>query len=160
MGQQSILYGMIAGPGDGPKLTPLKLHNQCVIESLPTDDEWPWLTRAMFAFPAPWPQGTYQEQVIHFGLSIKDFLWTQSNQTTEPTLPHRGLYEGVTKWILKLESLLRQMYWYSAQVHIYTEIELNHVYRYVPSTDCLDLMMSDAPKPIDVWEMSHSWDVE
>ena len=34
--------------------------------------DWPWVVRGIFALPAPYPQGTYRRQVIHFGLSIKD----------------------------------------------------------------------------------------
>lgn len=157
MGHQSILFGMIEGPGDGPKMTALKVHNQSVIESLPTDDEWPWLTRAMFALPAPWPQGTYREQVIHFGLSIKDFPGSKPEHGSNAPFSDSVGCEGVDGWIGKFEDLLSRMYWFRARVHVSTEFEMEHGYLYTPSPGCVDLMLSDSPEPIDEWELSHSW---
>jgi hypothetical protein len=72
MGHQVIIYGMIECPAAGDHLRPLKKHNETVISGLPAEDQWPWLTRSMFALPGNWPQGTYLEQIIHFGLSMKD----------------------------------------------------------------------------------------
>lgn len=53
--------------------------------------------------PVEWPQGTYQSHIIHFGASFKD----------EPGAG--GFWDT---WLNKFESLLKQLYWDSATLHL------------------------------------------
>lgn len=73
MGHEVIIYGAIVGPAlSGERFRTLQARNKAVINRLPAEDQWPWLTRGNFALPGAWPQGTYRQQIIHFGLTMKD----------------------------------------------------------------------------------------
>ncbi len=155
MGHQVVIYGMIEGPAAGDRSRALKEHNETAIERLPAEDEWPWLTRSMFALPGGWPQGTYREQIIHFGLSMKD----------DPPLCPRSEYDPakgwprtdrqcVYGWIDKFEHLLRQLFWFGASVHITTDFEPDRVFYYTPTKAAFDKMIADNPRAIDEWELT------
>lgn len=108
MGHEAIVYGQILGTGwrHGERFTWTHDLNRDALAAVPVDDSWPWVVRDIFALPAPYPQGTYRRQVIHFGLSIKD----------EPF--DRGIWDV---WLGKFERVLRTMYWCSAAAHVATE---------------------------------------
>ena len=144
VGHEVIVYGCIQGAqGRREKdLDPLQLWNAPVIAELPEEGEWPWLVRGMFALPAPWPQGTYQSQLIHFGASLKD----------EPG--DRAVWE---QWLQKFEALLRNLYWFSAVVHLETEFEPDRVYRWTPSAAAMQRLYVDSPQC--VWEWNRSMHV-
>ena len=138
MGHEVTLYGMIDGATyrSGEEFRLRQDRNRAVIEALPLEDEWPWLTRQLFALPGAWPQGTYQGQVIHFGLSMKD----------DP-----GDQDRLEPWLLKFEQLLSRMFWFWACVHIMTEFEPELRFEWTPTESSLNIMCSDAPQPITGW---------
>lgn len=86
-------------------------HNQRALLALPSADGWPFLCREMFSVPgADVFSGTFQTQVIHFGMSYRavEYEWEQ--------------------WVKKFESLLRNMYWANAVVHLETELAGHHTF--------------------------------
>ena len=113
MDTESIVYGCI-------KYLPLGseeerkhgcMHNRKVLRDLPSADGWPFLCREMFSVPGDDVfSGTYQTQVIHFGMSYRavEYEWEQ--------------------WVNKFESLLRDMYWANAIVHLETELAGRHTF--------------------------------
>ena len=141
MGHEVIIYGCIEGAPwrSGDEYRRLQEWNATVITELPSEDEWPWLVRGMFSVPGPWPEGTYQTQVIHFGASLKD----------EPG--DRSCWEV---WLGKFEALLRRLCWYSAAVHLETEFEPHRFFRWLPTGPAVDRMVAEAPKCIDEWVRS------
>ena len=74
MAHEAIIYGRIIGASwrVGERFAWTHELNRAALATIPEDDVWPWLVRGIFAPPAPYPQGTFRRQVIHFGLSIKD----------------------------------------------------------------------------------------
>ena len=74
VGHEAIISGRIVGASwrVGERFTWTHDLNREALAAVPEDDDWPWVVRGIFAFPAPYPEGTYRRQVIHFGLSIKD----------------------------------------------------------------------------------------
>ncbi len=111
MDQESIVYGCIK---DAAYLHDESTHRQVnrkALLNLPAANEWPLISREMFAVPALAPtSGQYQTEVLHFGASYKaiEYEWEQ--------------------WIADFESLLRNMYWVSATVHLETELSGTHTF--------------------------------
>lgn len=113
MDSESIVYGCIKHLpfGDLVQRKASCVHNRRAIRHLPQADEWPFLCREMFSVPGDdLMGGTYQTQVIHFGMSY---------QAVEYEWEH---------WIRKFEALLKQMYWVSAVVHLETELSGHHTF--------------------------------
>jgi hypothetical protein len=141
MGHEANLYGRIlAGDGVGgtrlQHVQRLQERNCAVINSLPLEDEWPWLIRQMFTMPVRWPYGIYRTQVISFGESLKD----------EPN--NRACWDI---WLGKFEMLLRRLHWWSAVVHLTTDFEGERTFRWEASEDAIARMFVDDPRPIDQW---------
>jgi len=160
MGHELIIYGIIEGATAGPNdFTLLHRRNETVINALPETDDWPWLTRAMFQLPGERPQGTYHTQIIHFGLSMKDGAPPNRQKGYvdgyDPIHNWRNpVRDSITGWMEKFESLLRQMYWYGADVHVYSDFEPNRRFSYVLSDTALKAMGDPHRKPIDDWHLS------
>lgn len=136
MGSESIIYGKIEGAAwrseDGQKLH--RLNRFILDEVLPVTDDWPFLTRSMFSIPGENShEGTYRTQVIHFGASIKD------------------AQEEWNTWLLKFETLLSRLYWFSAVVHLESEVGGNHRYEWVVTPDQIDRLLLDPPLPVANW---------
>ncbi|TBU81933.1 hypothetical protein DNK06_05280 [Pseudomonas daroniae] len=114
MESESIVYGSIRDwPSDSPSESRLRrLLNQQVLEALPAGDAWPFLGREMFSCCQRPGGGLYQTQVIHFGASY---------QTIE--------YEWKL-WVAEFEGLLKRLYWASAVVHLETELNGTHTFRW------------------------------
>ncbi|OLU34305.1 hypothetical protein BVH03_02510 [Pseudomonas sp. PA15(2017)] len=114
MVSESIVYGNIRDwPSDSPSESRLRrLLNRQVLDALPTGDAWPFLGREMFACCQQPGSGLYQTQVIHFGASY---------QTIE--------YEWKL-WVAEFEALLKRLYWASAVVHLETELNGTHTFRW------------------------------
>lgn len=106
MGHESTVYGIILGESDGPpEWERLPQLNRQVIESLPTEDEWPFLTRPMFAIAGPSVrEGCYRSQPIHFGATFKSLEWEWH------------------EWLPKFEALLARLFWYDSYLHLRTEL--------------------------------------
>ncbi len=111
MDQESIVYGCIKDIATGANLA-ARLHaNRAAMLSLPSADEWPFISQEMFAIPQlESPNANYQTEVMHFGASYKavEYEWDQ--------------------WINQFEALLSQMYWVSATVHLETELSGTHTF--------------------------------
>ncbi|WP_339488060.1 hypothetical protein [Pseudomonas sp. EL_65y_Pfl2_R95] len=114
MESESIVYGCIRDwPSDSALESRLRRQiNRQVLSELPAGDCWPLLGREMFSScPAP-SDGVYQTQVIHFGASYKsvEYEWNL--------------------WIEQFETLLKRLYWASAVVHLETELNGTHTFRW------------------------------
>lgn len=111
---ESIVYGCIRDfPADNPLESRMRrAHNRVVLDSLPGDHSWTFLGRTMFSSCEQLGSGIYQTQVIHFGASY---------QTVE--------YEW-SLWVAEFEALLKRLYWASAVVHLETELNGRHTFRW------------------------------
>ncbi|MBU2707080.1 hypothetical protein KCM76_13880 [Zooshikella marina] len=121
MDRESIVYGCIKDLPSGSENEILKrrYHNLRVINSLPKHDEWPFLSRDLFAVSGVEPSyGTYLTQVIHFGASYRDVEgdWGQ--------------------WLQKFEAVLKKMYWVAATVHLETELTGFHTFSWFTNNSC------------------------
>lgn len=114
MEPESIVYGCIRDwPSDDPELRRLRREtNHGVLAELPAGELWPFLGREMFSFCDLPGAGLYQTQVIHFGASYGaiEYEWNL--------------------WIEAFEALLKRLYWASAVVHLETELNGMHTFRW------------------------------
>lgn len=114
MESESIVYGCIRDwPASNPLETRMRrVRNRRVLEALPSGDAWPLIGRQMFSFCEREAEGLYQTQVIHFGASYRavEYEWAL--------------------WVKGFESLLRQLWWSSAVVHLETELSGAHTFRW------------------------------
>ena len=110
MGMATILYGCITEYGVYNELQDkIKKHNDSVLKSLPDFDEWPPLTRQMFAttkdsdYKRTPPTYEYWGRTFHFGGHFKsiEYEWSE--------------------WKIKFETLLTKLVWKDAFVHFKTE---------------------------------------
>jgi hypothetical protein len=141
VGHEAIVYGRIVGASwrVGERFTWTHDLNRQALAAVPEGDDWPWVVRGIFALPAPYPQGTYRRQVIHFGLSIKD----------EPF--DRGIWDV---WLGKFERVLRGLYWWSAVAHIATDFEPPRLAEWVPTEAAMGRLYDDPPQPVGDWVRS------
>lgn len=160
MGHEVIIYGTIEGATfESSRYRLLQDRNATIIQTLPAEDDFPWLTRSMFALPGPNPQGTYRTQVIHFGLSLKDDPPRCPTELRDPVRgwpksERRAIYE----WLAKFEQLLATLYWFAANVYFSTDFEpAMHVF-YLPTNDAIDSMICDEPEPIAKWNREIHFD--
>lgn len=139
MGHEVIMYGVIVGAthASGEGFRSLQSLNAKVIESLPHDDDHPWVDGRIFALPGPFPNGTYRLQAIHFGLTIKD----------EPN----NLETFMGTWLSKFEKVLRQLYWISAHLHVKGDFSCCK-YEWILTDDALNGLLEDPPKTPTQWE--------
>jgi hypothetical protein len=111
---ESIVYGCIRDwPSDDPEVRRLRREtNHGVLAELPAGELWPFLGREMFSFCDLPGAGLYQTQVIHFGASYGaiEYEWNL--------------------WIEAFEALLKRLYWASAVVHLETELNGMHTFRW------------------------------
>ena len=157
MGHELTIYGIIEGAtASSDDYRRFQRLNEEVIKQLPNDDEWPWLVRDMFQFPAMEPIGTYQTQIIHFGLSMKDGVPLENSDNYDPIKNWRNpCRDSITGWIEKFEKLLSKMYWIHAAVHVNTDFEPERKFSYIISRESIELMcQSDNPQPVTDWELS------
>ena len=114
MESESVVYGCIRdwpGPSSSDG-NAWRLHNRKVLLELPKEALWPFLGREMFSFCNEQEQGVYHTQVIHFGAT------------------YREIEQQWSQWVKRFESLLAQLYWCSAVVHLETELKGRHVFRW------------------------------
>lgn len=118
MSQESVVYGCIKDmllsdcPGE---VQEHRSRNREVLMSLPSVEEWPLISREMFALPTVFLSlDEAQTDVIHFGSSYKsvEYEWQS--------------------WIDMFEDMLKQMYWVSATVHLETEFNGVHTFSWEP----------------------------
>ncbi|MHA6493802.1 hypothetical protein ACX0MV_11230 [Pseudomonas borbori] len=114
MESESIVYGCIRDwPSESSAESRLRREiNEQVLATLPSGDAWAFLGREMFAFCQPPSDGLYQTQVIHFGASYQsvEYEWSL--------------------WVAQFEALLKRLYWTSAVVHLETELNGTHTFRW------------------------------
>jgi hypothetical protein len=139
MGHESVVYGAIIVPSwkdadPGRLLT----HNQTVIAALPESDDWPFLTRPMFAFSGISVRtGHYASFVIHFGATFKAVEWEWA------------------EWLAKFEHLLAHLFWYDAYLHLHTEGTVgDYEYHYGAEATTERFYKSEPPVPADHWTLS------
>lgn len=113
MESESIVYGCIRDwPGDSMERRMRRAANRRVLDSLPGSEAWPFLGREMFSRCEQSGAGLYQTQIIHFGASYQaiEYEWSL--------------------WVEQFEALLRRLYWASAVVHLETEVNGSHTFRW------------------------------
>ncbi len=114
MESESIVYGCIRDwPSDCPTQSRARREsNRQVLAQLPAGDGWSLLGQEMFACSEQPSDGLYQTQVIHFGASYRtvEYEWSL--------------------WIKQFEALLKRLYWASAVVHLETELNGMHTFRW------------------------------
>jgi hypothetical protein len=118
MEQESIVYGCIKDAAYDREEYQHRGANRRALLSLPAANEWPLISREMFSIPGNNSGSSqYQTEVMHFGASYKaiEYEWEQ--------------------WIADFESLLRNMYWVSATVHLETELSGTHTFTWNSLTD-------------------------
>ena len=111
---ESIVYGLIqdVAPAEEDRRERL-MHNRDVIARLPDHLGSPIIARDMFSLPAAESLGfSYMSQVIHFGAS------------------YRALEYEWDAWMNAFETVLRQLYWVNATVHLRTELAGNHAFHW------------------------------
>ena len=129
MESESIVYGCIR---DWPALDPeecrrRRASNLAALDALPSGEGWPFLGREMFSFCGEPEQGLYHTQIIHFGASYAavEYEWSL--------------------WVQHFEALLRRLYWSSAVVHLETELNGAHTFRWETDSGCQSPEQSDMP---------------
>ena len=114
MESESIVYGCIRDwPSESSAESRLRRQiNSQVLAELPSGDAWSFLGREMFAACLQPSAGLYQTQVIHFGASYRsvEYEWSL--------------------WVAQFEALLKRLYWTSAVVHLETELNGTHTFRW------------------------------
>lgn len=118
MDQESIVYGCIKDASYLGENSERKASNRSAMLSLPTADDWPFLSQEMFSIPQNNGfQGAYQTEVMHFGASYKavEYEWDQ--------------------WMQQFEALLSRMFWVSATVHLETELSGTHTFTWESEGD-------------------------
>ena len=113
--QESLVYGVIRYfPYSNNDVSELEHRtNQLAIQDLPTDyeDDTALIRREMFASTGKDIfSGSYQTRIIHFAASYRavEYEWEH--------------------WLSQFETLLKKMYWYSATVHLETELSGKHTF--------------------------------
>ena len=110
MGMRTTIYGYIEEMDfwKDPIRKQVRKHNFHVIRSLPEDDNWPPLSKGMFAISSnrknsPGPNIEYFSRIIHFGANLK------------------SVERDWQEWKAKFEILLINLYFLDAKVHFKTE---------------------------------------
>ncbi|MET0377825.1 MAG: hypothetical protein ABW049_02445 [Spongiibacteraceae bacterium] len=119
MSRESVVYGCIKDvvyTDDAGVAQERRETNRQVLAALPRAEDWPLISREMFAQPA--------------NAIVVDDLHTD-------VVPFGNSYKGVEyeweHWLGRFESILQKMFWVSATVHL--ETELNGVHTFTWNTD-------------------------
>ncbi|HHX35142.1 MAG TPA: hypothetical protein GX719_07725 [Gammaproteobacteria bacterium] len=113
MESESIVYGCIRdwSVADADEQRNRSLINLQAVQALPEADGWELFHRDLFGC-STLKNTAAQSQVIHFGSSYRSVE-----------------YEWAI-WVQQFESLLKRMYWASAVVHLETETNGTHTFRW------------------------------
>lgn len=119
MSGESVVYGCIKDvvyTDDAAIAQQRREVNRRVLASLPAAEDWPLISREMFAHPA--------------NAIVVDDLHTD-------VVPFGNSYRGVEyeweQWLRRFEAILQKMFWVSATVHLETEMSSVHTFTW--STD-------------------------
>lgn len=122
MSHESIVYGCIKDivySDDRADVQARREINRRVLQSLPSSEDWPLLSREMFAQPA--------------NAIVVDDLHTD-------VVPFGNSYKGVEyeweQWLQRFETVLQKMFWVSATVHLETELNGVHTFTWNAEGDC------------------------
>ena len=111
MQEESIVYGCIKDTAYGVNSVARISANREAMESLPSADGWPLLSREMFTSSSQLASVISQHtEIVHFGA------------------PYQGIEYEWQLWLEQFETLLRKMYWVSAYVHLETEMSGVHAF--------------------------------
>ncbi len=143
MSEEAILYGCIEGAWNWRDFT-LYIKNEEAIHALPELDQWPPLNRSMFGVPMKQvgsEAAFYRTQVIPFGTSMKNF----------------DVDIDWAPWQEKFEKLLRQMYWYKAHLHLYTEVQGEYECLWqVHDREIFQGFFLEDPPPVSKWSFKEN----
>ncbi len=146
MGMKDILYGYIreATPGraGGPEkillkeqlAKEIKEHNKSMIENLPIDDEWPFLSRPMFYHVPSGHLLDYKNPVIIFGGSFKDICYEWH------------------EWLPKFENLIGQLYWESIVITLDSETVGERKFSWSTKSEWFKKMCDGQLEKITEWD--------
>lgn len=113
MESESIVYGCIRdwSLADADEQRKRSMTNLQAIHALPEGDGWELFHRELFSYTS-FESLAPQSQIIHFGSSYRsiEYEWAM--------------------WMQQFENLLKQMYWSSAVVHLETETNGTHTFRW------------------------------
>ena len=143
------IYGCIVEYGLKAEMqSKIYAHNEKIIEQLPQGDEWPPLSRNMFAITDNYEGGPnldYMGRIIHFGGNFKSFTYEWK------------------EWKLKFEDLLTKLIWVEADVHV---TEFSETQAFTWTVDLLKWNFDDKEDLVPIkkehWisEGEHPWDFE
>lgn len=151
MGMRTTLYGYIEEMDfwKSPIKNKVKSHNHKVIGSLKNDDEWPPLSKEMFAITSNHnneiyrPNLEYSGRIIHFGANLKSVE-----------------YE-LKEWVIKYEKLLSELIWLESKVHFQTEYSELQTLTWRVDLNTYDIIHDQSfPIPINKshWNFESTWD--
>jgi len=136
MGMETVLVGYIAEcwlGGDENRTRLLRRSNRRILSALPEEDSWPPLTKGLFAWSDEGGmRGGYRGTIIHFGGRFK------------------SIETDWDEWLIKYESLLKQLYWESSTVFLDTEVSGQHRFDWYHSN--YDDFILSPPKLPTSWE--------
>jgi hypothetical protein len=119
----------------------ISAHNERVLGALPTEDDWPPLSRTMFGWsPSDASMINYRTRPIHFAASLKEVDW------------------DLRDWLDKFEALLKQMYWEKAYVQFDAAYIGEHQFTWHPTRDWVERLTSGTLEPITTWTFESTMD--
>lgn len=121
--------------GDADRRRLMLNSNRRVIRDLPAVDEYPSLSRAMFAITDGGERSStqYRGRVIHFGASYSQVV------------------RDFAMWRDKFENLLCRLYWDAAMVTVQTEYWGPYVFEWNAVTASRDGFIESPPRPVSEW---------
>ncbi len=89
-----------------------------------------------------------------FWLSIKDEPPLSPSDAYDPQhgWPKKDR-QSIYGWMAKFEKVLRNLYWYGANVHVSADFEPDRVFYYTPTEAAVDKMVAADPQTINEWEL-------
>ena len=108
MQEESVVYGCIKDSIYEQNVAHRLEVNRAAVQGLPLAEDWPLLSREMFAATVHASDINIHTEIVHFGAS------------------YCGIEYEWPVWMEQFEALLRKMYWVSVTVHLETEMSGVH----------------------------------
>ena len=122
---ESVVYGCIKNI-TSEELSQQRRSNRDAMQALPSAETWSLVNREMFSLTEPGAADlSLATEVVHFGAS------------------YSGVEHEWNYWLEQFESLLRNMYWVSATVHLETEMSGLHSFVFATDGLCHEPQRSD-----------------
>jgi len=130
-----LLHGYIAGPSTYTSNNFEQVHaiNKARLAQLPETEEFPYLTRGMFALTTGSRTNSFYE-MMHFAASIKNLDNCD-----------------IKDWVAKFEALLATLVWYEARVQLEIEIDGTYTYSWSASKEGIAHAQAQEPSPVKSW---------